>query len=142
MQLIEPIAFFHICKSSNEFVVFFFFFFFLGIILKCTALNMTWVLVACDSMVKYAAQYFPSCVGLSVSIAVHRGIRIEYLLSMIAGKLMLSSCTLALTMWLTVRVSVCMDRYHQLGQEITERNPMAQVAFSAILPRRQDQHPT
>ncbi|XP_070379366.1 uncharacterized protein [Dermacentor albipictus] len=37
-------------------------------------------------------------------------------------------------------VSVCMDKYRQLAQGIIERNPMVHVAFSAILPRGQNQY--
>ncbi|KAH7978347.1 hypothetical protein HPB49_005261 [Dermacentor silvarum] len=37
-------------------------------------------------------------------------------------------------------VSVCIDKYRQLAQGLTERNPMVHVAFSAILPRGQNQY--
>ncbi|KAH7986232.1 hypothetical protein HPB49_026069 [Dermacentor silvarum] len=37
-------------------------------------------------------------------------------------------------------VSVCIDKYRQLAQGIIERNSMAHVAFSAILPRGQNQY--
>ncbi|XP_072145309.1 uncharacterized protein [Dermacentor andersoni] len=103
---------------------------------------MTRVLVAGDSMVKYADQYFPSRRSLSVSVAAHRGVRIEHLLSMIADKLAGFDVVIVHvgTNNAVDSVSVCMDRYRQLAQGIIERNPMVHVAFSAILPRGQNQY--
>ncbi|XP_050030060.1 uncharacterized protein [Dermacentor andersoni] len=103
---------------------------------------MTRVLVAGDSMVKYADQYFPSRRSLSVSVAAHRGIRIEHLLSMIADKLAGFDVVIVHvgTNNTVDSVSVCMDKYRQLAQGIIERNPMVHVAFSAILPRGQNQY--
>nr|XP_037280976.1 uncharacterized protein LOC119174247 isoform X1 [Rhipicephalus microplus] len=103
---------------------------------------MTRVLVAGDSMVKYVDQYFPSRRGLSVSVAAHRGIRIEHLLSIIADKL--ASCDVVIvhvgTNNTVDSVNMCMDKYRQLAQGIIESNPTLHVAFSAILPRGQNRY--
>ncbi|XP_075738923.1 uncharacterized protein LOC142784443 [Rhipicephalus microplus] len=103
---------------------------------------MTRVLVAGDSMVKYVDQYFPSRRGLSVSVAAHRGIRIEHLLSMIADKLASFDVVIVHvgTNNTVDSVNMCMDKYRQLAQGIIESNPMLHVAFSAILPRGQNRY--
>ncbi|XP_037285781.1 uncharacterized protein LOC119178659 isoform X3 [Rhipicephalus microplus] len=103
---------------------------------------MTRVLVAGDSMVKYVDQYFPSRRGLSVSVAPHREIRIEHLLSMIADKLASFDVVIVhVGMNNTVdSVNMCMDEYRQLAQGIIESNPTLHVAFSAILSRGQNRY--
>ncbi|KAH8026432.1 hypothetical protein HPB51_020416 [Rhipicephalus microplus] len=101
---------------------------------------MTRVLVAGNSMVKYVYQYFPSRRGLSVSVAAHKVIRIEHLLSMIADKLASFDVVIVHvgTNNTVDSVNMCMDKYRQLAQGIIESNPMLLVAFSAILPRGQN----
>nr|XP_050044868.1 uncharacterized protein LOC126541939 [Dermacentor andersoni] len=103
---------------------------------------MTRVLVSGDWMVKYTDQYFPSRRSFSVSVAAHRGVRIEHLLSMIADKLAGFDVVIVHvgTNNTVDSVSVCMDKYRQLAQGIIERNPIVHVAFSAILPRGQNQY--
>ncbi|XP_037274972.1 uncharacterized protein LOC119167570 isoform X1 [Rhipicephalus microplus] len=103
---------------------------------------MTRVLVAGDSMVKYVDQYFPSRRGLSVSVAAHRGIRIEHLHSMIADKLASFDVVIVHvgTNNTVDSVNMCMDKYRQLAQGIIESNPTLHVAFSAILPRGQNRY--
>lgn len=103
---------------------------------------MTRVLVTGDSMVKYVDQYAPSRRGLSVSVAAHRGIRIEHLHSMIADKLASFDVVIVhvSTNNTVDSVNMCMDKYRELAQGIIESNPMLHVAFSAILPRGQNQY--
>ncbi|KAH8036244.1 hypothetical protein HPB51_021488 [Rhipicephalus microplus] len=103
---------------------------------------MTRVLVAGDSMVKYVDQYFPTRRGLSVSVAAHRGIRIEHLLSMIAAKLASFDVVIVhvVTNNTVDSVNMCMDKYRQLAQGIIESNPTLHVTFSAILPRGQNRY--
>nr|XP_037269777.1 uncharacterized protein LOC119161426 [Rhipicephalus microplus] len=103
---------------------------------------MTRVLVAGDSMVKYVDQNFPSRRGLSVSVAAHREIRIEHLLSMIADKLASFDVVIVHvgTNNTVDSVNMCMDKHRQLAQRIIESNPTLHVAFSAILPRGQNRY--
>lgn len=104
---------------------------------------MSRVLVAGDSMVKYAAQYFPSRQGLSVKVSAHPGTRIELLLSKIADEVAGFDVVIVHVGTNNVgdgSVSVYRDKYRQLAQGIVERNPTAHVAFSAILPRGQNKY--
>ncbi|XP_075722118.1 uncharacterized protein LOC142761679 isoform X4 [Rhipicephalus microplus] len=103
---------------------------------------MTPVLVAGDSMVNNVDQYFPSRRGLSVSVAAHRGIRIEHLLSMIADKLASFYVVIVHvgTNNTVDSVNMFMDKYRQLAQGIIESKPTLHVAFSAILPRGQNRY--
>ncbi|KAM7294444.1 uncharacterized protein LOC120844187 [Ixodes scapularis] len=98
------------------------------------------VLVAGDSMVKYLPQYFPLNSRLAVEVAAFSGIRIEHLFSQVSERLPDFDVVILHvgTNNSHISASVYIDKYRRLAAQICERNPMMQIAFSAVLPRREN----
>lgn len=102
---------------------------------------MSRALLAGDSMVKYVGQYFPSHQGLAVEVSAHRGAKIEHLLPMIVNKLGSFDVIVHVCTNNTLEsVDVYIDKYRRLARDIIASNPRAQVAFSAIFPRGQNEY--
>lgn len=102
---------------------------------------MSRALLAGDSMVKYVGQYFPSHQGLAVEVSAHRGAKIKHLLPMIVNKLGSFDVIVHVCTNNTLEsVDVYIDKYRRLARDIIASNPRAQVAFSAIFPRGQNEY--
>ncbi|XP_040078800.1 GDSL esterase/lipase CPRD49-like, partial [Ixodes scapularis] len=100
------------------------------------SLTMLKILVAGDSMVKY----LPLNSRLAVEVAPFSGIRIEHLFSQVSEKLPDFDVVILHvgTNNSHISASVYIDKYRRLAAQICERNPMMQIAFSAVLPRREN----
>ncbi|XP_029823028.2 GDSL esterase/lipase CPRD49-like [Ixodes scapularis] len=84
-------------------------------------------------------KYLPLNSRLAVEVAPFSGIRIEHLFSQVSEKLPDFDVILHVgTNNSHISASVYIDKYRRLAAQICERNPMMQIAFSVVLPRREN----